>query len=79
MPRTAGFNTLDYAAMRDSSWLVTGVLMFIGAGSAGTTGGIRVTTFAVLVLMVTAEARGAVMVSAFGRRVRRAPNARPSR
>ena len=68
-PRTAGFNTLDYAAMRESSWLVTDVLMFIGAGSAGTTGGIRVTTLAVLVLMVWAEVRGTVMVSAFGRRV----------
>jgi trk system potassium uptake protein len=68
-PRTAGFNTVDYAAMGESSWLVTDILMFIGAGSAGTSGGIRVTTFAVLALMVTAEARGLSTVNAFRRRI----------
>jgi Trk-type K+ transport system membrane component len=68
-PRSAGFNTVDYAEMGETSWLVTEVLMFIGAGSAGTTGGIRVTTFAVLVLMVAAEARGRSTVNAFRRRI----------
>ena len=68
-PRTAGFNSVDYAAMGETSWLVTDILMFIGAGSAGTSGGIRVTTFAVLVLMVAAEARGRTTVNAFGRRI----------
>jgi potassium uptake TrkH family protein len=68
-PRTAGFNSVDYAAMGESSWLVTDILMFIGAGSAGTSGGIRVTTFAVLVLMVAAEARGLETVNAFRRRI----------
>jgi trk system potassium uptake protein len=68
-PRTAGFNTVDYADMGETSWLVTDILMFIGAGSAGTTGGIRVTTLAVLVLMVTAEARGLSTVNAFRRRI----------
>jgi len=32
-PRTAGFNTIDYGAMRESSIVVTIVLMFIGGGS----------------------------------------------
>jgi len=68
-PRTAGFNSVDYAAMGEPSWLVTDALMFIGAGSAGTSGGIRVTTFAVLVLMVSTEARGLSTVNAFGRRI----------
>ncbi|HEV3013262.1 MAG TPA: potassium transporter TrkG, partial [Actinomycetota bacterium] len=68
-PRSSGFNTVDYAEMGETSWLVTEVLMFIGAGSAGTTGGIRVTTFAVLVLMVAAEARGLSTVNAFRRRI----------
>ena len=68
-PRSAGFNTVDYAEMGETSWLVTEVLMFIGAGSAGTSGGIRVTTFAVLVLMVAAEARGRSTVNAFRRRI----------
>jgi trk/ktr system potassium uptake protein len=68
-PRTAGFNSVDYAAMHENTWLVTDILMFIGAGSAGTSGGIRVTTFAVLALMITAEARGLRTVNAFGRRI----------
>jgi len=68
-PRTAGFNSVDYAAMGEASWLVTDILMFIGAGSAGTSGGIRVSTFAVLVLMVAAEARGLSTVNAFRRRI----------
>ncbi len=44
MPRTAGFNSVDTGAMYEGSLLVTVVLMFIGGGSAGTAGGIKVTT-----------------------------------
>ncbi|WP_225878560.1 TrkH family potassium uptake protein [Spongiactinospora rosea] len=58
MPRTAGFNSLDVAGMEPSSWLVTDVLMFVGGGSAGTAGGIKVTTFGMLLFMVWAELRG---------------------
>ena len=43
--------------------------MLIGGGSASTAGGIKVTTFAVLVLAVIAEARGDRDVEAFGRRI----------
>ena len=48
---------------------VTDFLMFIGAGSASTAGGIKVTTLAVLALMVWAELRGDPNVSTFSRRV----------
>ena len=68
-PRTAGFNTLDYASVSQETLFVTDLLMFIGAGSASTGGGIKVTTFALLVLMVWSEVRGDPHVSAFGRRV----------
>jgi trk system potassium uptake protein len=68
-PRTAGFNTVDYGAMETESLLVTDMLMFIGTGSAATGGGIKVTTFAVLALMVWAELRGENEVNAFSRRV----------
>ena len=37
-PRTAGFNTVDYGGMEESSILFTMVLMFIGAGSVSTGG-----------------------------------------
>lgn len=67
-PRTAGFNTIDYADMRESTWLVTTVLMFIGGGSASTAGGIKVTTFALLGFVIWSELRGEPDVNVFGRR-----------
>lgn len=57
MPRTAGFNTVDIGSLRESSWLGTEVLMFIGGAPAGTAGGIKVTTFAVLFFVIWAEFR----------------------
>jgi potassium uptake TrkH family protein len=68
-PRTAGFNSVDYASMHDETLLVSDALMFIGAGSASTGGGIKVTTLALLALMVWAEVRGEPEVNAFGRRI----------
>ncbi len=43
--------------------------MFVGGGSASTGGGIKVTTFAVMVLAIVAEARGDTDIEAFGRRL----------
>ena len=57
-PRTAGFNSLDYGAMTDETLLSQTALMFVGAGSASTGGGIKVTTLALLALMVWAEIEG---------------------
>jgi trk system potassium uptake protein TrkH len=67
-PRTAGFNTIDYSAMRESTWLATTVLMFIGGGSASTAGGIKVTTFALLGFVIWSELRGEPDVNVFRRR-----------
>lgn len=69
MPRTAGFNSVDYARMDDATLLVTDVLMFIGGGSGGTAGGIKVTTFAVLLFVIAAEVRGDKSVTVFDRRI----------
>nr|MDT0657654.1 potassium transporter TrkG [Micromonospora sp. DSM 115978] len=69
MPRTAGFNSVDMAGMNDVSLLVTDLLMFIGGGSAGTAGGIKVTTFVLLGFVVLAEIRGEPSVHALGRRL----------
>lgn len=68
-PRTAGFNVIETGAMTEEGLLSTIVLMFIGAGSAGTTGGIRVTTFALIGLVILAELRGRADINAFGRRI----------
>ncbi|QYJ03252.1 Ktr system potassium transporter B [Nocardioides panacisoli] len=69
MPRTAGFNSLDVAHMQDGTLFGTTILMFIGGGSAGTAGGIKVTTFVVLLFVILAEVRGEDQVQAFRRRV----------
>jgi potassium uptake TrkH family protein len=68
-PRTAGFNSIDYAQAHETSLLVTDGLMFIGGGSAGTAGGIKVTTFMLLLFAIIAEVRGDPSVDAFGRQV----------
>lgn len=68
-PRSSGFATVDVGDMREATWLVQDAMMFVGGGSASTAGGIRVTTLAVLVLAIVAEARGDRDVDAFGRRI----------
>ncbi|MCV2394853.1 TrkH family potassium uptake protein [Actinotalea sp. M2MS4P-6] len=69
MPRSGGFATIDVGQMHESSWLLTDALMFVGGGSASTAGGIKVTTLAVMVLAILAEARGDQDVEAYGRRI----------
>ena len=68
-PRTAGFAAINYAHARPETLVVTDVLMFIGAGSASTAGGIKITTVAVLAAAVVAEVRGYSDVSLADRRI----------
>jgi len=69
--RTAGFNSIDIAAMDPASWLGMDVLMLIGGGPAGTAGGIKITTFAVLFFILVTELRGEGAVNVFGKRLPR--------
>lgn len=57
-PRTAGFNSIDYGAASPETLMATNILMFIGGGSAGTAGGIKITTFLVLGFSIWNEVRG---------------------
>ncbi|MEQ6249608.1 TrkH family potassium uptake protein [Sulfitobacter sp. HNIBRBA3233] len=66
-PRTAGFNTLDYAQMHDSTTLVTILLMLVGGGPSSTAGGIKVTTLIVLILATIAFFRRSEKLHVFGR------------
>lgn len=68
-PRTAGFNSLDYGLMKEGTLLATIVFMFIGGGSAGTAGGIKVTTFIILFFVIMAEVRGGRDVNVGDRRI----------
>jgi trk system potassium uptake protein len=58
MPRSAGLQTVDFASMRLESTTVTDALMFIGGASAGTAGGIKVTTFFLLGYVIWSEISG---------------------
>ncbi|WP_246225923.1 potassium transporter TrkG [Chelativorans xinjiangense] len=69
MTRTAGFNSIDVGSMRIETLTVTYALMLIGGGSAGTAGGIKVTTFFLLGFVVWAEIRGQNDATAFNRRI----------
>lgn len=71
MPRSGGFSTVDVADMHEGTWLLNDALMFVGGGSASTAGGIKVTTLAVMLLAIVAEARGDRDVEAWGRRIPR--------
>ncbi|MEM8826360.1 MAG: TrkH family potassium uptake protein [Pseudomonadota bacterium] len=66
-PRTAGFNTADIAGVHDSTVMLFLSLMFIGGGSTSTAGGIKVTTFIVLLLATYAFFRRRPRMRAFGR------------
>lgn len=68
-PRTAGFNTIDIGSLREPTLNVMTGLMFIGAGPASTSGGIKVTTFAVLGFAMWSEVRGDPDITAFRRRL----------
>jgi Trk-type K+ transport system membrane component len=70
--RSSGFNTIDLAQANPETLLSLDILMFIGAGPGGTGGGIKVTTFAVLMFIVFAELRGDSVVNIFGKRLSRA-------
>jgi trk system potassium uptake protein len=69
-PRTAGFNTVNYGMMEDPTLLFTMMLMFIGAGSASTASGIKLTTFMVVFLATIAFLRQRGEPDLFGRSIR---------
>lgn len=67
--RTAGFNAVDIGVLEHETWSIHYLLMFVGGGSAGTAGGVKVGTFLILLLLVWAEIRGRRDTEVFGRRI----------
>jgi trk system potassium uptake protein TrkH len=64
--RTAGFNSIDLQTLRPVTWTVMMALMFIGGSPASTAGGIKTTTFAVLLAGTWSAVRGHGRVRMFG-------------
>lgn len=68
-PRTAGFNTVNLAAMQGASRAIMVVLMLVGGASGSTAGGMKMNTVGVLFANVGAIFRRRNEVEAFGRRI----------
>ena len=68
--RTAGFNTVDTAALSSASKLITIILMFIGGSSGSTAGGVKTTTVAVILIFLIAGMRGQDNIHFYKRRIR---------
>ncbi|MFN2743983.1 MULTISPECIES: TrkH family potassium uptake protein [Bacillus] len=62
-PRTAGFNTVDIGSLHEATITLLLLLMFVGAGSASTGGGIKLTTFIVILLSVGSFLKGKKHIS----------------
>ncbi|MEJ4102899.1 potassium transporter TrkG [Corynebacterium mastitidis] len=68
-PRTAGFNSIDYGSMHPTTLMGTDILMFIGGGSAGTAGDVKITTFAILCAAMISQFKGHQDTTLHGRKI----------
>lgn len=67
-PRTAGFNSIATDGMTTAGQFLTVILMFIGGSPGSTAGGIKTTTFGILIVTVICVIRGKEDVQVFNRR-----------
>ncbi|MCF8462208.1 MAG: ATPase [Flavobacteriales bacterium] len=68
-PRTAGFNSIDTAAMLFPTTMMVFLLMWIGASPASTGGGIKTSTFAIATLNILSLAKGKTRIEVFRREI----------
>lgn len=68
-PRTAGYNTIELSQMHDSTKFLTIILMFIGGAPASTAGGLKTTTFALIIISVYCLFKQKSEIEIFGRTV----------
>ncbi|MBM9578187.1 potassium transporter Trk [Leptospira sp. 201903070] len=64
--RTAGFNTFDITEIRSATYVLLCSLMFIGGGPQGAAGGIKITTFFILILYLKNVISPQTRVQAWG-------------
>src|SRR5690625_214380 len=70
--RSGGLTTVPIDMLDESTQLFMSALMFIGASPSSAGGGIRTTTFAILLLFLIAFSRGRAHIHAFNRNIARA-------
>jgi trk system potassium uptake protein TrkH len=70
-PRTAGFNTLPTGALKQSSLFLIIILMFLGASPGSTGGGIKTTTFGVMLITLKNMIKGKSDMEIYNRRIER--------
>jgi trk system potassium uptake protein len=68
-PRTSGFNTVDISQLTNATLLLMIILMFIGASPGSTGGGIKTTSFTLLLIMIWNRLRGSEQVNVFNRTI----------
>jgi len=68
-PRTAGYNTIDIGALTTPSLFLTMLFMFVGASPGSTGGGVKTTTFAIIIMTVVSVLHGRKDVVAFKRSI----------
>lgn len=68
-PRTAGYNTIELSQMYDSTKFLTIILMFIGGAPASTAGGLKITTFAIIIISVYCLFKQRSEIEVFGRTI----------
>lgn len=68
-PRTAGFNTVDTAAMGEGGTILSMLLMMIGASPGSTGGGMKTTTVVVIILSMVSYIRNSDDINVFHRRL----------
>lgn len=71
-PRTAGYFSIDYFQMTHAGLILTIILMFIGGTSGSTAGGLKTTTFGVLLIQVKSIFKGRTRAEFAGRTLRNA-------
>lgn len=67
--RTAGFNSVDLAAVHPATLILLMLIMFVGGSPGSTAGGIKTTTAAIIFLSVVAVIRGRNRIEVFGRTI----------
>ncbi|MCF8277494.1 MAG: ATPase [Flavobacteriales bacterium] len=68
-PRTAGFNSIDTAAMAFPTQMMVFLLMWIGASPQSTGGGIKTSTFAIATLNILSLAKGKSRIEIYRREI----------